>query len=179
MNSMRSIISLLFLLFLFILIFALLGMQLFGGSFNFDAGRPYYHFDTFTVAMITVFQVCELGKDTLKCILSSQILTGEDWNEVMYTAVESRGGIKSGGLFYCFYFIILVLFGNCAHYNEKETLQTHQKNSQTLFSTSSLLSPSTIWPMHRNSQQRKRRTRRIRMRCVDLLSFFPALFEPF
>ena len=31
-NSMRSIISLLFLLFLFILIFALLGMQLFGGT---------------------------------------------------------------------------------------------------------------------------------------------------
>lgn len=32
LNSMRSIISLLFLLFLFILIFALLGMQLFGGE---------------------------------------------------------------------------------------------------------------------------------------------------
>ncbi|VDP16635.1 unnamed protein product [Onchocerca flexuosa] len=32
MNSMRSILSLLFLLFLFILIFALLGMQLFGGK---------------------------------------------------------------------------------------------------------------------------------------------------
>jgi len=37
MNSMRSIISLLFLLFLFIVIFALLGMQLFGGKFNFQA----------------------------------------------------------------------------------------------------------------------------------------------
>ena len=32
LSSMRSIISLLFLLFLFILIFALLGMQLFGGE---------------------------------------------------------------------------------------------------------------------------------------------------
>jgi len=32
LHSMRSIISLLFLLFLFILIFALLGMQLFGGE---------------------------------------------------------------------------------------------------------------------------------------------------
>jgi voltage-dependent calcium channel R type alpha-1E len=73
---MRSIISLLFLLFLFIVIFALLGMQLFGGRFNFrkyntiqmiliclDNFHPYTHFDTFPIALITVFQ----------------ILTGEDW----------------------------------------------------------------------------------------------------
>ena len=33
LSSMRSIVSLLFLLFLFILIFALLGMQLFGGEY--------------------------------------------------------------------------------------------------------------------------------------------------
>uniref|UniRef100_A0A5S6QUK1 Voltage-dependent calcium channel type A subunit alpha-1 n=1 Tax=Trichuris muris TaxID=70415 RepID=A0A5S6QUK1_TRIMR len=96
MNSMRSILSLLFLLFLFILIFALLGMQLFGGEFNFDEGRPPTHFDTFPVALITVFQ----------------ILTGEDWNEVMYLAIESQGGIYAGGMIYSVYFIILVLFGN-------------------------------------------------------------------
>ena len=35
LHSMRSIVSLLFLLFLFILIFALLGMQLFGGEYVF------------------------------------------------------------------------------------------------------------------------------------------------
>ena len=57
LSSMRSIISLLFLLFLFILIFALLGMQLFGGAFNFREGRPAANFDSFTVAMLTVFQV--------------------------------------------------------------------------------------------------------------------------
>ena len=57
LSSMRSIISLLFLLFLFILIFALLGMQLFGGAFNFRDGRPSANFDSFTVAMLTVFQV--------------------------------------------------------------------------------------------------------------------------
>lgn len=33
LNSMKSIISLLFLLFLFIVVFALLGMQLFGGQY--------------------------------------------------------------------------------------------------------------------------------------------------
>ncbi|PAV77952.1 hypothetical protein WR25_14032 [Diploscapter pachys] len=98
MNSMRSIISLLFLLFLFILIFALLGMQLFGGKFNFQTptGHPYTHFDTFPVALITVFQ----------------ILTGEDWNEVMYLAIESQGGVYRGGMVYCVFFIVLVLFGN-------------------------------------------------------------------
>lgn len=57
LNSMRSIISLLFLLFLFILIFALLGMQLFGGQFNFEQGTPPTNFDTFPIALITVFQV--------------------------------------------------------------------------------------------------------------------------
>ncbi|CAG2102896.1 unnamed protein product, partial [Medioppia subpectinata] len=94
--SMRSIISLLFLLFLFILIFALLGMQLFGGAFNFEEGTPPANFNSFAIALLTVFQ----------------ILTGEDWNEVMYKAIKSQGGIHEGGMIYSVYFIILVLFGN-------------------------------------------------------------------
>ncbi|XP_034948347.1 voltage-dependent calcium channel type A subunit alpha-1 isoform X11 [Chelonus insularis] len=96
LNSMRSIISLLFLLFLFILIFALLGMQLFGGQFNFPSGTPATNFNTFPIALLTVFQ----------------ILTGEDWNEVMYQGIDSQGGHKGGGMIYSLYFIILVLFGN-------------------------------------------------------------------
>ncbi|XP_028967315.1 voltage-dependent calcium channel type A subunit alpha-1 [Galendromus occidentalis] len=95
MNSMRSILSLLFLLFLFILIFALLGMQLFGGVFNFADGTPPANFNTFAIALLTVFQ----------------ILTGEDWNEVMYRGIQSQGGIN-GGMIYSLYFIILVMFGN-------------------------------------------------------------------
>ncbi|XP_070165290.1 voltage-dependent calcium channel type A subunit alpha-1 isoform X13 [Polyergus mexicanus] len=90
LSSMRSIISLLFLLFLFILIFALLGMQLFGGQFNFPKGTPPTNFNTFPIALLTVFQ----------------ILTGEDWNEVMYQGIESQG------MAYSLYFIVLVLFGN-------------------------------------------------------------------
>ncbi|XP_076258404.1 calcium voltage-gated channel subunit cacophony isoform X2 [Rhynchophorus ferrugineus] len=96
LNSMRSIISLLFLLFLFILIFALLGMQLFGGQFNFDGGTPPANFNTFPIALLTVFQ----------------ILTGEDWNEVMYNGINALGGPNSGGMVYSLYFIILMLFGN-------------------------------------------------------------------
>ena len=57
MNALSSIISLLFLLFLFIFIFALLGMQLFGGSFNFPEETPSSNFDTVINALLTVFQV--------------------------------------------------------------------------------------------------------------------------
>ncbi|XP_031338414.1 voltage-dependent calcium channel type A subunit alpha-1 isoform X27 [Photinus pyralis] len=92
LNSMRSIISLLFLLFLFILIFALLGMQLFGGEFNFDSGTPPTNFNTFPIALLTVFE----------------ILTGEDWNEVMYQGIAA----KQGNMVYSLYFIVLMLFGN-------------------------------------------------------------------
>uniref|UniRef100_UPI0037E75FFE calcium channel, voltage-dependent, N type, alpha 1B subunit, a n=1 Tax=Semicossyphus pulcher TaxID=241346 RepID=UPI0037E75FFE len=95
LNSMKSIISLLFLLFLFIVVFALLGMQLFGGQFNFEDETPTTNFDTFPAAILTVFQ----------------ILTGEDWNAVMYHGIESQGGVR-GGMFSSIYFIVLTLFGN-------------------------------------------------------------------
>uniref|UniRef100_A0AAR2JIG3 Voltage-dependent N-type calcium channel subunit alpha n=1 Tax=Pygocentrus nattereri TaxID=42514 RepID=A0AAR2JIG3_PYGNA len=95
LNSMKSIISLLFLLFLFIVVFALLGMQLFGGQFNFDKETPTTNFDNFPAAIMTVFQ----------------ILTGEDWNAVMYHGIESQGGVRRG-MFYSIYFIVLTLFGN-------------------------------------------------------------------
>uniref|UniRef100_A0A669QCR7 Voltage-dependent N-type calcium channel subunit alpha n=1 Tax=Phasianus colchicus TaxID=9054 RepID=A0A669QCR7_PHACC len=95
LNSMKSIISLLFLLFLFIVVFALLGMQLFGGQFNFRDETPTTNFDTFPAAILTVFQ----------------ILTGEDWNAVMYHGIESQGGVHSG-MFSSIYFIVLTLFGN-------------------------------------------------------------------
>uniref|UniRef100_A0ABM5F6V3 Voltage-dependent N-type calcium channel subunit alpha-1B n=1 Tax=Pogona vitticeps TaxID=103695 RepID=A0ABM5F6V3_9SAUR len=95
LNSMKSIISLLFLLFLFIVVFALLGMQLFGGQFHFNNETPTTNFDTFPTAILTVFQ----------------ILTGEDWNAVMYQGIQSQGGVHSG-MFSSAYFIVLTLFGN-------------------------------------------------------------------
>ncbi|KTG05145.1 hypothetical protein cypCar_00032664, partial [Cyprinus carpio] len=94
MSSMKSIISLLFLLFLFIVVFALLGMQLFGGRFIFEDYTPT-NFDTFPAAVMTVFQ----------------ILTGEDWNEVMYNGIRSQGGVQYG-MWSSIYFIVLTLFGN-------------------------------------------------------------------
>uniref|UniRef100_A0AAY4DR01 Voltage-dependent calcium channel alpha-1 subunit IQ domain-containing protein n=1 Tax=Denticeps clupeoides TaxID=299321 RepID=A0AAY4DR01_9TELE len=94
MSSMKSIISLLFLLFLFIVVFALLGMQLFGGRFIFEDYTPT-NFDTFPASIMTVFQ----------------ILTGEDWNEVMYNGIRSQGGVQYG-MWSSIYFIVLTLFGN-------------------------------------------------------------------
>lgn len=58
LNSMKSIASLLLLLFLFLIIFALLGMQLFGGKFNFDETQTKRStFDAFPQALLTCFQV--------------------------------------------------------------------------------------------------------------------------
>uniref|UniRef100_T1IJS6 EF-hand domain-containing protein n=1 Tax=Strigamia maritima TaxID=126957 RepID=T1IJS6_STRMM len=100
LRSMRSIISLLFLLFLFILIFALLGMQLFGGEFNFDNETPNTNFNSFPIALLTVFQEetppMNFDSFSLSLITVFQILTGEDWNEVMYYGIQAHGGITKG-----------------------------------------------------------------------------------
>lgn len=64
LNSIRSIASLLLLLFLFIVIFALLGMQLFGGRYDFeDTEVRRSNFDTFPQALISVFQVGTLSAE--------------------------------------------------------------------------------------------------------------------
>jgi len=70
---MKSIISLLFLLFLFIVVFALLGMQLFGGQFNFKDETPTTNFDTFPAAILTVFQVRLLALGTLLACSALQV----------------------------------------------------------------------------------------------------------
>ncbi|XP_062419871.1 dihydropyridine-sensitive L-type skeletal muscle calcium channel subunit alpha-1-like isoform X3 [Pungitius pungitius] len=97
LNSVRSIACLLLLLFLFIVIFSLLGMQVFGGKFNFpNQPKPRSTFDSFPQALITVFQV----------------LTGEDWNAVMYDGIMAHGGPSMPGILVSIYFIILFVCGN-------------------------------------------------------------------
>jgi len=74
-------------------IFVLLGMQLFGGvydqAFTPDE-KPRAHFDTFWWAFVTVFQV----------------LTGENWNEVLYNTMFAAGAGQA-----VIYFVALQLFG--------------------------------------------------------------------
>ncbi|XP_035773797.1 muscle calcium channel subunit alpha-1-like isoform X1 [Anopheles albimanus] len=98
LNSIQSIASLLLLLFLFIVIFALLGMQVFGGRFIFNSmdNKPRSNFDSFVQSLLTVFQ----------------ILTGEDWNAVMYDGISAYGGVASFGILASIYFIILFICGN-------------------------------------------------------------------
>merc|ERR1712142_247189 len=93
-NSIASINALLVLLILFIFIFALLGMQIFGGRFINEEERGT--FNNFGQSCLTVFQ----------------ILTGEDWNVVMYDGIQAYGGIKSLGAVAALYFIILFITGN-------------------------------------------------------------------
>uniref|UniRef100_A0A3Q2Q3M6 Voltage-dependent L-type calcium channel subunit alpha n=1 Tax=Fundulus heteroclitus TaxID=8078 RepID=A0A3Q2Q3M6_FUNHE len=97
LNSVRSIASLLLLLFLFIVIFSLLGMQVFGGKFNFDDHRPRRsNFDNFPQALISVFQ----------------ILTGEEWTNIMYNGIMAYGGPEIPGILVSIYFIVLFVCGN-------------------------------------------------------------------
>lgn len=129
LNSMKAICSLLLLLFLFLIIFALLGMQLFGGKFNFDETQMKRStFDSFPQALLTCFQVmllilcwplppcsfeCEFPSDGSSPSSSSQILTGEDWNAVMYDGIMAYGGPIFPNMVVCIYFVILFVCGNC------------------------------------------------------------------
>jgi hypothetical protein len=83
-RSMSKFVYLAMLLLLFILIFALIGMQLFGGNFDFVEGRPRGNFDSFNSSFVTVFQ----------------ILSMENWQIVLYN------GMRGAGAFSCLYFII-------------------------------------------------------------------------
>lgn len=74
LNSMKAICSLLLLLFLFLIIFALLGMQLFGGKFNFDETQMKRStFDSFPQALLTCFQVIKISISHRDTILSTFI----------------------------------------------------------------------------------------------------------
>ncbi|XP_049881606.1 muscle calcium channel subunit alpha-1-like isoform X1 [Pectinophora gossypiella] len=98
LNSIQSIFSLLLLLFLFIMIFALLGMQVFGGKFDYapEEEKEKHNFDSFWQAVLTMFQ----------------ILTGEDWNVVMYHGINAYGGAGTPGMLASVYFIVIFICGN-------------------------------------------------------------------
>lgn len=61
---------------LFMFIFTVLGMQLFGGKFDSFEEKPRAHYDSFTIAFSTTFQ----------------IITFDSWQIVMYDAIRATGG---------------------------------------------------------------------------------------
>lgn len=83
-----------FLLAVIMFIFTLLGMQLFGGKMTpeqYGGEQPMAHFDNLFWSFVTVFQV----------------LTGENWNEVLYDGMHGAGiGVS------VFYFVSLNIVGN-------------------------------------------------------------------
>lgn len=104
LRTLYDVVNIALLLVLFMYIFALLGMQLFANRMKFDgdgyvipigsegwdeAMSPRANFDDLTFAFTTIFQV----------------LSGENWNAVMYDCRRATGAI---GLTY---FIILVILG--------------------------------------------------------------------
>lgn len=103
-KSMGALLPLSIILFLFMFIYSLLGMQLYGGKFFFPARGDCYswerhengcsipraNYDEFATAMVTIFQM----------------MTGEDWNVVMYD------GMAASSVLSCLYFFVLVIFGN-------------------------------------------------------------------
>jgi hypothetical protein len=79
------------LLILFNYIYALLGMQIFGGQFNFD-NPPRMNFDDFFSSYMTVFQV----------------MTLENWNDILTAALRTEVSFALTLL----YLISLILMGN-------------------------------------------------------------------
>lgn len=90
-NSISSLGYLFLLLLLFLFIFTLLGMQIFGGAFNFPEGLPRGNFDSFHWAFITIFQV----------------LTTENWNDILTSSLRSNLGIWSSS-----FLILWIVIGN-------------------------------------------------------------------
>lgn len=122
-------LNLALILLIFTLVFALLGMQLFGGRFDFAEGRPRAHFDDFHWAFVTIFQILSL----------------EDWNSVLYDAMRSTGPASA------LFFIVWIVVGNFVLLNiflaillesfgrESEKQRTAGGRNSTQFSGSSLL----------------------------------------
>ena len=104
-KTLQDVSNFAVLLLLFMYIFSLVGMQFFANRFRFDndgivvplddplhalSEQPRAHFDTLGWALITIFQ----------------LLSGENWNTVMYD------GIRAGGGGAALYFIVMVILGD-------------------------------------------------------------------
>jgi len=115
---------------IFIFIFAVLGMQLFLGKFeNADGTVPRANYDSFAWSIVTVFQ----------------IMTGENWHEIMYHGVKSNGWAAS--LYYIGAYIVgnfvlmsLFLAIMLGHFDSLEVMQVEEGAG-----TTSLLGKVMSW----------------------------------
>ncbi|EGR33344.1 hypothetical protein IMG5_055680, partial [Ichthyophthirius multifiliis] len=91
-SSIQSFIYILLLLFLFIFIYSLLGMQIFGGLFQFNKEIIRMNFDSFSNAFLTVFDV----------------MTMENWNEILINCLRTTQNKFATIL----YFVSWIFIGN-------------------------------------------------------------------
>jgi len=89
-KTIKDLRSFVVILCLFVVIFALIGMQLFGGRYCELDETPRSHFDNFNTALITVVQV----------------ITHEDWPLVMYDTMYTTATAA------IVYFVIVLVFGD-------------------------------------------------------------------
>jgi Ion transport protein len=89
-NSAWELLNLFILLMIFILIFTLLGLQIFAEKFNFREGLPRSNFDSFQSSFITIWQLISIKK----------------WHEILYDGMRS-----SQGTYTFFFFIIWIIIG--------------------------------------------------------------------
>lgn len=93
LRTLDSVLNFLLLLGLFIFMFAVMGMHLFGGSWesysSTQMDRPRQNFDTFLYSVLTVFQV----------------LTTEEWNLLLYHAMHATSKYAA------IYFVVLIMIG--------------------------------------------------------------------
>lgn len=97
-RSFRSFMYVILLLILFVFIYALIGVQIYQGKFDFgpDEDLPAGHYETFDIAFVTTFQV----------------LTMENWQTVMYDSMRSARGSVFLKTLTVIYYISWIFIGN-------------------------------------------------------------------
>ena len=97
-RSFRSFMYVILLLFVFVFIYALLGVQIYQGTYDFgpDEPLPRGNFEDFALAFVTVFQV----------------LTMENWQEVLYPSMRAARGSPFKKTLTALYYISWIFIGN-------------------------------------------------------------------
>jgi len=90
-NTITSFAYIGILIFVFLYIYALLGMQLFGGKFDFPEGKPRQNFDSFHNAFLSVYQV----------------LTIENWHILQYFSMRAQIPV-----FVALFYVSWIFIGN-------------------------------------------------------------------
>jgi hypothetical protein len=97
-RSIRAFVNVILFMAMTLTVASIIAMQLFRGRFDFDdyeEGEVVRNFDSFGEAYLSLFQ----------------ILSGENWNEILYNAMRSQTGIMIGIAGLCI--IIFFWFSNC------------------------------------------------------------------